>query len=377
MVAEVFEVAQLLVDHVRNDSTVALVAYYGSHARGTATDSSDLDILFVADDPADHPKACAFVLDGLPYDYWAVGWQFLEDIADARGPRPWEVAASLVIDARVLHARSEQDLERFEAVQQRARWLTEPAGRTQALERAAECLGTMSMHLGRVALAVSAEDQPGLRLAAWQLVQSGFTCLALVNQTYFASGRGADLAEVLALPVQPPGLERLVTALTSSTRSEQVREAAIEFVRRCRAVVAAAREPEFAPPLASAFGDAHPGVLEYRLKIEGAAARGDEAAAAGAALIIQDDVARMLFHAATGSHPDPAALFSDYGRYYLEAGFPDLTAAAAAADLQGLASLAWSLDRRMRTWMDDHGLPLGEVADMDELRRLLGRSTAR
>lgn len=372
---DVFEVAQLLVAHVRDDPEVAVVASYGSHARGTATPSSDLDILFVADDPAATTKARTFILDGLPYDFWPVSWRFLEDIAGARGTRPWEVAASLVLDAKVLHARSAADRDRFEAIREQARLLTLPAGRPDAIARAAASMGAVVLHLGRVRLAAASSDAAGLRIAAWQLLHAGFTTLALVNQTPFSKGRGADLAEALALPVQPPGLVGLADRLTGATSPEVVEAAAVDLVRGIRALVAAA-QAGVAEEQPGAMAGEYPGVFEYRLKVEAACDRGDVAAAAGAALIIQDELARVMHSATSGSYPVESALFGDFSAAYLAAGLPDLTGAATAGDLETLRELIRLLDARVRTWMADHGLSLNEVSDLEALRRSLAAGDA-
>jgi predicted nucleotidyltransferase len=374
-VVDVFEVAELLVAHVRNDPAVAIVTYYGSHARGNASPSSDLDILFVADDPAATTKARTFILDGLPYDFWPVSWRFLEDIAEARGERPWEVAASLVLDARVLHARSAADRDRFEAIQERARLLTTPAGRPAAIARAAGSLSGVVLHFGRVQLAAAGGDAPGLRLAAWQLLQASLTTLALVNQTPFSKGRGADLAEALELPMQPPRLAELVDRLTGTASPSVVEVAALDLVQGMRSLVAAAaatvgqEDPE-------ALAGEYPGVVEYRLKVESACDRGDVAAAAGAALIIQDELARTMHVAASGAYPADSALLGDYSAAYSEAGFPDLSAAAAEGDLDELRRLVQVLDAGVRSWMTRRGLSLDVVADLDTLRRLLAASDA-
>lgn len=45
----VFDVAQALIDHVEKEYSdeIAIIAYYGSYAQGTATRRSDLDFFFI------------------------------------------------------------------------------------------------------------------------------------------------------------------------------------------------------------------------------------------------------------------------------------------------------------------------------------------
>ena len=104
---DVLRVAEILVSHaVRvHGEDVAIIACYGSRAKGTASASSDLDIFYIPDDGKAGALSSQFVLDGLPYDFWPVSWGLAEAIADARSSRPWAVSASLIADAKVLHQR--------------------------------------------------------------------------------------------------------------------------------------------------------------------------------------------------------------------------------------------------------------------------------
>ncbi|MDP2857526.1 MAG: nucleotidyltransferase domain-containing protein, partial [Bacillota bacterium] len=82
----VFDVASILVSHAvkSHGQDIAIIAYYGSHATGRASPSSDLDMFYIPDEDKASTLGSQFVLDGLPYDFWPVSWQLAERIADAR-----------------------------------------------------------------------------------------------------------------------------------------------------------------------------------------------------------------------------------------------------------------------------------------------------
>ena len=136
--SDVFKIAEILISHAvrAHKDEVAIIAYYGSHARGLASPTSDLDIFYIPDEGKAGSLCSQFIIDGLPYDFWPVSWKFAEDIANARSERPWAVAASLIADAKVLYHRSQQDLTRFNALKARIAELTRPESRRIMVERA-------------------------------------------------------------------------------------------------------------------------------------------------------------------------------------------------------------------------------------------------
>ena len=210
---DVFKTAEILVSHavrVHKDE-IAIIAYYGSHAKGLASETSDLDIFYIPDDGDVDSLCTQFVLDGLPYDFWPVSWGLAEDIANAR--RSWGVAASLIADARVLYHRSQSDLDRFNGLKKRIEELMSPDERKTMVERALEEFKDTLFQLGQVRLAISTGDTEGMRWACLKFVNIAINCLALINQRYFSKGWGDNMAEVLELPQKPDGLEDTVKGI--------------------------------------------------------------------------------------------------------------------------------------------------------------------
>jgi predicted nucleotidyltransferase len=377
-VVDVFRVAAILVEHVRRSyaEDVALVAYYGSRARGTARDDSDLDIFFVPSGPGARSPACGFVLDGIPFDFWPVSWQLLEDIAEGRGTRPWAVAASLLADARVLHSRSPAEAERFTALQERVAALTTPDHRAEAVDRADDAYAAMLRHLGEVRLAIVRDDTAGMRWAAWHLVNAAFNCLALVNQRWFTEGWGASQAQALALPTRPDDLEELVEVLTTSPHpdavtaaAEHLADAVGRIIQGARAASSGATDPRVV------FANAYAEIHEHCLKVAAACARGDRPAAAAAAFQIHNEVAAMV-QAPRGARPGNADLMGDTTASYRAVGFPDLADAAMAGDLESLAARARDLDDAIRSWLEQRRVTVNVFADEADLMRFLAAREA-
>jgi hypothetical protein len=68
-------------------------------------------------------------------------------------------------------------------------------------------------------------------------------------------------------------------------------------------------------------------------------------------------------------------LLGEYVGGYLDAGFPDLFAAASQGDLVALASQVRRLDARVRDWFGGHSIDLNVFDNEEQLQKFLDRST--
>ena len=377
--ANVFKVADILISHVRqiHGEDIALVAYYGSHAIGKATPTSDLDLFFVPESREAESAFVTFVLDDLPYDFGPKPWRVLENIANAKPGYDWVVSASQIADAKILYSRSPADLARFEALRERIAGLTRPEGRAFMVERALDEFQAVLSRLGQMRLALACNDLPGLHLAGWQFTCSVANCLALVNQTYFAKSWGANIPYLLELSHKPADLEALLNGILLPQSPEQEMEHADRLAVELRAVLLEAQE-SIAEPCEpkEVFHDFYFDVHEYKAKVLSACRRGDAFTAGAAAFALQKYLCELMNKVERGFYGEDFNLLGEYGAGYLAAGFPDLTAAVARGDLAALASLVQQLDDRIREWSPAHEVDLKILADETALRRLLEQRQA-
>lgn len=361
---DVFRVAALLVEHAiaRFPGQVAIIAYYGSHAKGTATASSDLDLFYIPDDGQAGALSSQFVYDGLPYDFWPISWAFAEDMANARPGRPWARAASLIADAKVLYARSPADRERFDALQRRVTELMQPDQRGHMLERAREALREAFTHLGHMHIAGAD------RLPAKRFLDAVANSLALANQTYFAKGWESDPSQVERLPRRPDGFGPLAHRVLIAGDLAAA-DALAEATRR---VLLDPGDVTPAPAaVADVFRDVYPFVPEFVNKVLTACAGRNALAAAVAALQLQDEIARLMRHAASGSAPNDLHRLDEIGAAYAGAGLPDLAGPALAGDFGELARRARALDERLRAWLTERGAAVNVLESEPALRAFL------
>ena len=303
-----FAIAQTLIDFAvdAGKGKVGLIVLCGSHAKGTASASSDLDLYFVPDDTATcEAVSRSFVLDGLPYDLWGPGWPFLEAIANAESQnRPWAVSASLIADTRVLWHRSQEDLERFNGLKAHIAELCLPESRPRMIQKALAEAPQMAFQLSQMRRAAKAGDTVGLRASGWKLVFRAVNALALLNQTYFHKGWGANHAEILALETRPTSLDELLAGILTPVSDEGILRSGERLDEAVRSLALEAHDTQIKQPVpADAFMGIHPFVWEYRSKIRAACDREDRIAAAAAAFQLEEEIAALMYRIEEGVYP--------------------------------------------------------------------------
>jgi predicted nucleotidyltransferase len=377
--ASVFDVADVFVQHAvrKHGGEIGIIAYYGSYATGTATERSDLDLIYTPDDiAATMDLYTSFVLDGRPYEFWPISWRRLERMASAA--EHWAVSAGLIASSRVLYHRSEEDLDRFEALRSKVRELQTPERRREMVGRALTDYSAVLNSLGKLRLEARKSHLPGVRWAGWEVVTSSIECLALVNQTYFSRGWGSNHEEVLRLREKPEGLAELMEAITTSDDIGSVLTASEELAHRTRDILLRAqREVSKGETVSTVFRNYYPGIHEYVGKIVSAAEEGRPVAANYAAARIQTECGSMLSRALTGMDHGGFNLYSEYHDVYVVNGFPDLMAPTAPAAFTELVERAGRLDARSRSFLREAGLGLNILEDLDHLKRFLEERSPR
>jgi hypothetical protein len=374
--ADVFKIAEILVSQAvqAHAAEIAIIAYYGSYARGQASPTSDLDIYYIADEGQAASLSSQFIIDGLPYDFWGVPWVLLENIVNGSSARPWSVAAALVADTEVLYHRSQADLDRFNALKARVSELTQPESRGIMVGRALDEFKTTLSQLGQMRLATTAEDVPGIRWAIWRFLDSAVNCLALVNQTYFSKGWAASMSELLAMAQIPVDLEGLINAILMPQDLEHMLAAADGLAADVRDILRTAQASLTKPADAQAvLKDFYYYVFEYRNKVLSACQRQDLMAARSAAFHMQEQICQLMNKVENGFYPADFNLLGEYLGGYQKAGFPDLFEPAARGDFETLARRVQELDETVQKWFAEHSIALNILETEDDLRRFLNQ----
>jgi hypothetical protein len=272
----------------------------------------------------------------------------------------------------VLYYRSQQDLDRFNALKARIAELTRPESRRIMVERALDAFKDTLFQLGQMRFAADGDDVAGMRWAGRKFVNSAVNCLALVNQTYFTQGWGANLSQVLAMVQKPDGLEDLIRAIIMPQDTDRMLEEANRLAQEVREILRTAQasipEPDDAQDV---FKDFYFFVFEYKNKVLAACERRDVIAAGYAAFLLQEEICQLMNKVENGFYGTDFNLLGEYSGGYEKADFPDLLESASQGDLVELTRQVRRLDQKVREWFESHSIELNILDSEEELRRFL------
>jgi len=373
---DVFKIAEILVSHAKkvHGDEIGIIAYYGSHAKGTATPTSDLDIYYVPDDGKAGSLSTTFILDDLPYDFWGPSWWLLEEIANVRSGRPWAVSASMIADTKILYYRSQVDLDRFNALKERIQALVQPEQRGYMVERALDEFRTTLFQLGQMRLAITKDDIPGLHWAGWKFLGSAVNCLALVNQTYFSKGWGGNTAQILQMAHKPDELESMLNGILQPGEPLETLSHAQRLADEVRAILLIAqRSLAKRTTPQDEFKDFYYYIHEYKNKVLKACQSADALSASSAAFHMQELICVLMSKVEAGFYGQDFNILSEYASGYLKAGFPDLLEPSSKGDFQTLAKRVEQLDIKIKEWFAQHTIDLNILKNEGDLRRFLNQ----
>ncbi|MDQ0061871.1 nucleotidyltransferase domain-containing protein [Paenibacillus harenae] len=365
----VFEVAQTLINHIRSrfQEDVALVAYYGSYAQGTATARSDLDFFFIPATPDGFRASIPFICNGISFDFWPISWERAERMASFEEPN-----TSIIADCKLLYVRSDADLARFEQLRER---IADTGKQGLALiEKAENHLRDAYVHLYNMSLLADdhARSLTCYRTEGHGVLTHVLYSLALLNGTYFTKGWGKNAEQIALFKLRPRKLDERMNALMHTSVGEVIQEACRQLVHDTVGLLTERKElymngPDY-PGRMKGFYEEIKGVFD---KLLTACENNDYTTAFFWSAGVQDEIARFLYFAEKGYWPASIIPAADYQNIYVQAGFPDLPELLAADRLAELREAITLLDNRLLSLIKAQSVPIAEFDDLEQLKLYL------
>ena len=209
------EIADCLIEKIKKDynGDVSLVHVHGSYFYNDTHALSDLDLYFVPKTKRGYKLAMTFILNGIGFDYWALSWERLERIASHE-----EKIVSLITDGKILYYHSEEDLERFNKLKEKAGNYND---KEKFVNNGKEKMNKMYKHYFKI---VNSNDIVEIRKCTIEIIDTLSFALAHLNCTRIKRGRKHLKDEISAMKLIPDEFENIYEKLFVENDTDKIKE---------------------------------------------------------------------------------------------------------------------------------------------------------
>lgn len=372
MLINVFEVSNKIIEHVRLHyaEDIAIIAYYGSYAQGTATSRSDLDFFFIPATMKGYEASIQFIVDEISFDFWPISWERAERMASFNDSK-----TTIIADSKLLYVRSDEDEARFLKLRDTISDFQKPENRMKWIEKAELELENVYVHLYKLEKASLSNHTTFYRIEAHAILTNLLQSLALLNQTYFTKGFGKNREQIMSFPLQPANLEKDMSVILHSDRNEDILQACQQLTKETLAIILAEKEKHSGSPSYSdrlkGFYEEFKGGLD---KIITACEEKDYDTAFFNTINVQDEVARFLYFAEKGHWPTNLTLHSAYMDAYIRAGLPELIPLLDVNHLSVLQAAVERLSMLLERHLQANGVVINRFHDIEQFAAFLRES---
>lgn len=365
----VFHVAQTLMDYVGKvyPEEVAIIAYYGSYAQGTATKRSDLDFDFIPATSKGYQASIQFIIDGISFDFWPISWERAERMASFQDEK-----TTIIADSKLLYVRSDEDRKRFMKLRDTISTMQGLENVQRMVEKAESELHNVYVHLYKMSRAGDSENITFYRTEAYGVLTKVLQSLALLNRTYYTRGFGKNKGQILSLPLKSAYLELLMETIMHSDVNTDILQACERLTEETLKLVLDQKEKHYHSPSypdrMKGFYEEIKGVLD---KIITACEMNDYDTAFFSAVHVQDEIAAFLFYAETGHWPCDLIIDSSDLDIYKRLGFPDLVAMLNSRDLSRLQAAVEHLSTLLKGHLRTKGVEINCFENIEQFTAFL------
>ncbi|MNM83695.1 hypothetical protein D3C81_957600 [compost metagenome] len=358
----VMDVANILVNHIKSNcpDDIAIVAYFGSYAQGTATERSDLDFFFIPATPDGYRQSIAFILEDISFDFWPISWERADQMVSYDDPK-----TSVIADSKLLYARSDDDRSRFEQLQKKVTTTAQEG--LQLLEKSEQELRDTYVHLYKMSRMIPSNDIAFFRYEARSVLTKLLYSLALLNQTYLKKGWGKNFDQIYKFSLKPVHLEERVSTITQSGSCSVILQACEELTQETLQLLMDQKETYSTPP---SYHDRMKGIYEELKgmldKVIVACGANDYTTAFFWSVEIQELIAMFIYHAEKGHWPIGLALSLDYQDLYNNLAFPDLVSFLDPHDLAPLCEAVKRLDSELESCLQHKGVKINRFKTLEQ-----------
>ncbi len=344
-------IIESIVQFVRDEypADIAIIGVYGSYARNTQHEKSDIDIFFTPATPRGYEASRQFIIGGIGYDFWPISWERMES-ALANFSR----IVTVISECIIVYYRSSEDLKKITEYKRR---IDDMLGESNSLNMMDKALDLLK-ESGATVIDMHSQSRP-LNILKQRFLDQLMSALSAANRKLFTSCWTRDLDRLSGFPLLPSGFIRDVDTLIDS-RTDRAFCIAAEMLLKTREVIEKARSAASSlPDWKESFAGFYEELLSTTNKIKNACSTGDKYTAFISAMHFQD-ITNGILSSLLGVPSDGYSAIKEFG-------LPVLSDSFDPEKLEEFSSLLQTFDNALRKLITDKGISINYLSSNSEL----------
>ncbi|QOS80513.1 hypothetical protein JNUCC31_06295 [Paenibacillus sp. JNUCC31] len=360
---DVFAVSDIIVKHIKTHypQDVAIVGYYGSYLQGRATERSDLDFFFIPATARGREVECQFMIDGISFDFWPIGWDRAERMATSE-----EWNTTIIADCELLYVRSDEDLARFMELRETISNMGSKSKTSDMISKAESVLKECLISIAKMRLSKSAKDLSYCRTQAQEISGNIFMSLGFLNQIYYKRSWGHYREQVRNLPIKPAKLDPYLDTIMFSRSPDEIISACENLTADTLCLISehqnSQEETRSYKEQLQGYYEEEKGMMN---KLLTACEKGHYETAFFVAVGLQNGLSRILYAAEKGRWPGSIDL-GEHREFYVNYGYPDLVALLDPTDFEPLRLAVLQLIDKLENQLEREGVSINQFDSVAE-----------
>lgn len=348
---------------------IKLILVYGSVARNSSSQFSDLDMITLFDSEKDKEQFKSqvnlnFMFKDHPVDAWASSFEKLEKKTSEIKTSMWLNQISGLLDCKILYSKDEECTKRFIEFQQTIRKIIGDHKNNVTLIK--KDFHPWSIFY-RLKQCQESNDWVSGRFAIWELIFNLITVYARLNDTYLTKNWGSNMHEAFKFSKLPDHFQEKVETLIISQDWEHILNLCEELSEMAQKDIEQASIETSTLPVHD-MKEEFLGFMEYLNKIRAACKKQDLMTASYAATELQLWIGdRLLYIDNPQIHFSEYLPFSKTQANYFSMGFPDLLPLICASNWSGTLDKCDEMEKKMNQISHKSGFPLYIAHEIGEI----------
>ncbi|MHA1551257.1 MAG: nucleotidyltransferase domain-containing protein [Candidatus Heimdallarchaeaceae archaeon] len=352
---------------------IDLIVVYGSYARGTFNEFSDVDVFVLVDTEKRYSGITSlpwnFRYKNIGVDCWESIWSQQEENIESAKTSYFLYPLAGKLDCDIIYYRDEVTLAKFRDLQEEARKIiVDEKENVKLVEKQYK----ISDGVHNILKAQNEDDLLSARMSIWHVVFHMITALARLNNTYYIHNWGKNLREAYSMKFLPKAFESRVNFLVQTDNLSEALKVIIELDEEIKSMITDKTREILNPEKEEIIvNEEHIGIVEYLNKMRSSCKNRDLLSLSYEASELQLMVAEMIaFLEGSIERRRHYVPFSITMKDFIAQDLPDFSSIVTRGDFDEMVSAIEIFEEKIDLYLKDKST-VQNISNIDELKAII------